>query len=93
LPHTIVLLFQVDTEEAAERKKRETERDRQFCSYGFKFEQYMSVDSPGSQPDTNVSVDENEEFCCMFRTRIGGHCFPFIQKEQKEEKRCFLFCL
>jgi hypothetical protein len=53
------------------RKQRETERDRQFCSYGFKFEQYMSVDSPGSLPDTRVPVDENEEFCCMFRTRIG----------------------
>ncbi len=65
---------QVNTEEALKRKERETPRDRELCSYGFKFEQYMSVSHPGaaqSEADTCQPVNENTEFCCIFRTRLG----------------------
>ncbi len=64
----------MNTEEALKRKERETPRDRELCSYGFKFEQYMSVSRPGaaqSEADTGQPVNENTEFCCIFRTRLG----------------------
>ena len=73
-----MLNVKVDTEEAARRKRRETERDRKFCSYGYKFEQYMSVGRPGTTPPTHTPVDENTEFCCIFRTRIGQLHVVFI---------------
>ncbi len=65
------------------RKERETPRDRELCSYGFKFEQYMSVSRPGaaqSEADTSQPVNENTEFCCIFRTRLG-------QDNRTESKR------
>ncbi len=64
----------MNTEEALKRKERETPRDRELCSYGFKFEQYMSVSRPGaahSEAVTCQPVNENTEFCCIFRTRLG----------------------
>jgi hypothetical protein len=76
---------QVNTEEALKRKERETPRDRELCSYGFKFEQYMSVSRPGaaqSASDTGQPVNENTEFCCIFRTRLG-------QVNKTESKRGF----
>ncbi len=69
-----LIFSQVNTEEALKRKERETPRDRELCSYGFKFEQYMSVSHPGSaqsEADTGQPVNENTEFCCIFRTRLG----------------------
>jgi hypothetical protein len=69
----------VDTEEAAQRRQRETEREKQFCSYGYKFEQYMTVARPDCpSPPINCPVNENEEFCCMFSTRIGETLPSFL---------------
>lgn len=31
------------------------------------------LDKFGERPNINVPVNENEEFCCMFRTRLGNH--------------------
>lgn len=65
-------IMQVDTEQKKSSRNEETERQRTMSSWGFKFEQYMSSPTPDQKPDTEAAVNENEEFCCLFRTRVGG---------------------
>eukprot|EP00092_Neocalanus_flemingeri_P014743 GFUD01015909.1.p1 GENE.GFUD01015909.1~~GFUD01015909.1.p1 ORF type:complete len:398 (-),score=141.41 GFUD01015909.1:145-1248(-) len=65
-------LLQVETEQKKRSRMEETERQRTMSSWGYKFEQYMASPIPGQEPDTEAPVDENEEFCCLFRTRVGG---------------------
>jgi RAT1-interacting protein len=43
-----------------------------MSSWGYKFEQHLTAADPGSRPDIRQPVNENEEFCCMFRSRVGG---------------------
>ena len=42
-----------------------------MSSWGYKFEQLMTTPVPGQEPNTETPVNESEEFCCLFRTRIG----------------------
>jgi len=63
-------LMQVETPRRRAEKQKETDRQKQMSSWGYKFEQYMTSSAPGVDPDTESPVDENEEFCCLFRTRI-----------------------
>ena len=65
-------LVQVDTDKRRRERLQETQRQRQMSSWGYKFEQLMTSPNPGECPDTEAPVDENEEFCCLFRTRISG---------------------
>lgn len=65
-------LVQVDTEKRRRERLQETPRQRQMSSWGYKFEQLMTSPEPGLLPDTEAPVDENEEFCCLFRTKISG---------------------
>lgn len=32
---------------------------------------FLYTEQPTVQPNTNEPVNENEEFCCMFKTRLG----------------------
>ena len=41
-----------------------------MSSWGYKFEQFMVSPNPGIEPNTDTAVNENEEFCCVFRTRL-----------------------
>ncbi|XP_023338933.1 decapping and exoribonuclease protein isoform X2 [Eurytemora carolleeae] len=66
-----VYMMQIDTEEQKEKKKWTTEKEKTFCAWGYKFEQYMSVQ------EKSAVVNENEEFCCMFRSKIGKYSFLF----------------
>lgn len=65
-------LVQVDTDKRRRERLQETQRQRQMSSWGYKFEQLMTSPNPGECPNTEAPVDENEEFCCLFRTRICG---------------------
>ena len=64
-------LLQVDTNKRKEEKRNESRRQKQMSSWGYKFEQLMTSAVPGEAPNTETPVNENEEFCCLFRTRIG----------------------
>ena len=46
--------------------------DRQNDSYHgrYKFEQYLTSATPQAPPDTSAPVNENEEFCCLFRSKV-----------------------
>jgi len=65
-------LKQRETAERRRQRERETERQRTMSSWGYKFEQYLSTPTPGTSPDTSEPVNESEEFCCVFRSRVGG---------------------
>lgn len=61
-----------ETIDAKEKRLRMTEQSKRFCSYGFKFEQYILTANYGEPPDTSLPVVEAEEFCCMFSTKLNG---------------------
>ncbi|XP_067631256.1 decapping and exoribonuclease protein Rai1 [Eurosta solidaginis] len=61
-----------DTDHNKIQRAQETEQQRIFCSYGFKFEQYCMATSPFLEPDTSEPVDECSEFSCVFKTKLGG---------------------
>ena len=67
---TLMFVDKVETPRRRAEKQKETDRQKQMSSWGYKFEQYMTSSAPGVDPDTESPVDENEEFCCLFRTRI-----------------------
>ncbi|KAJ8734003.1 hypothetical protein PYW07_014554 [Mythimna separata] len=66
-----------DTAEKLHRKLNMTERDKQFTSWGYKFEQYLLSDEPDSEPNPDVPVDENEEFSLVFTTKLNGHTIVY----------------
>ena len=66
----MIFIVKVETSRRRAEKLKETDRQKQMSSWGYKFEQYMTSAGPGVDPDTESPVDENEEFCCLFRTRI-----------------------
>ena len=68
----IIIFKQVLTDKKKEEKMRETKRQKQMSSWGYKFEQLVTSAGPDTAPDTEAPVNENEEFCCLFRTRIAG---------------------
>lgn len=63
-------ICQVETEQKIMQRLKETPRQKMMSSWGYKFEQYMSSSHPESLPDTNMAVNEAEEFCCVFRSRL-----------------------
>ncbi|XP_050358377.1 decapping nuclease DXO homolog [Nymphalis io] len=62
-----------DTPDKTKRKKEMSERDKQFTSWGFKFEQYILSDKPDTLPNPDVPVDEAEEFSLVMTTNLNGH--------------------
>ncbi|XP_076635474.1 decapping and exoribonuclease protein-like [Colletes latitarsis] len=46
--------------------------DLEKCTqWGHKFEQYMLSDNPNTQPNLSIPFNENEEFCCIFKSKLG----------------------
>nr|XP_034841214.1 decapping and exoribonuclease protein-like isoform X2 [Maniola hyperantus] len=62
-----------DTEAKRQQKLCMSARDKQFTSWGYKFEQYMLSDRPDVEPNPNVPVDETEEFSLVFTTHLNHH--------------------
>lgn len=68
-----IYLCAKDTPEKLHEEAQQTEQQKRFCYYGFKFEQHVltdDLDSPA--PDTTAPVQESEEFCAMFSTTLEG---------------------
>ncbi|XP_075982498.1 decapping and exoribonuclease protein-like [Anticarsia gemmatalis] len=72
-----VYLCARDTEEKINRKLNMSERDKQFTSWGYKFEQFLLSDEPDSVPNPDVPVDENEEFSLVFTTHLNNHTIVY----------------
>lgn len=67
-----IYMSQSETDQKRHERQNLTENQKKFLSYGFKFEQYCMTKDPAVEPNTNVPVDECEEFCCMYKTKIQG---------------------
>ncbi|XP_054716954.1 decapping and exoribonuclease protein-like [Uloborus diversus] len=74
---SVVYLVAFDTEQDVERRDSMTERDRLMSAWGYKFEQYVTSDAPGSAPDPSVPVNEKEEFNAVMKGRLNGHALLF----------------
>lgn len=73
-----IYLRQVDTDAKRSAEANKTDRQKQMCSWGYKFEQYVvssmdDQDPSDEQLESLPAVNENEEFCCVYRGRLGGH--------------------
>uniref|UniRef100_A0A182R3J9 Decapping nuclease n=1 Tax=Anopheles funestus TaxID=62324 RepID=A0A182R3J9_ANOFN len=68
-----IYLCEKPTTEKLESERNETEQQKRFCYYGFKFEQHILTEQPHSKPDTSAPVMLGEEFCSMFDTTVAGH--------------------
>ncbi|CAB3237291.1 unnamed protein product [Arctia plantaginis] len=66
-----------DTDDKINRKLNMTDRDKQFTSWGYKFEQYLLSDEPYSEPNPDVPVDETEEFSLVFTTNLNSHTIVY----------------
>jgi RAT1-interacting protein len=68
-----IYLCAEETPQKKAQKLRETERDKMFQRYGFKFESYILSEHP-NKPASGSSkpVIESEEFGCMFSVSIDG---------------------
>ncbi|XP_055917098.1 decapping nuclease DXO homolog [Eupeodes corollae] len=67
-----IYLSQKETEQKRHDRLNQNENQKKFCAYGFKFEQYCMTYNPSEEPNTSAPVDECEEFCCMYKTKIQG---------------------
>ncbi|XP_058838250.1 decapping nuclease DXO homolog [Topomyia yanbarensis] len=91
---TIYLCAQ-DTPEKIAEEANQTEQQKRFCYYGFKFEQHILADDPNSLPDTESPVLESEEFCVLFRTTLerkrimyGAEMDGIISNESVKNNLC-----
>ncbi|KAH8245249.1 hypothetical protein KR032_007283 [Drosophila birchii] len=67
-----IYMAKEETEQQRLRKENMTKRDWDMCSWGYKFEQYVTCDHPQSRPVTDVPVDEGDEFLAMFSSQLNG---------------------
>uniref|UniRef100_A0A8C4NET0 Decapping nuclease n=1 Tax=Eptatretus burgeri TaxID=7764 RepID=A0A8C4NET0_EPTBU len=70
-------MSEVETEAARREREMRSLRQKQMCYWGYKFEQYMTADRPGGEPDVSRPVNTNEGFCTVVRTRLAGHSLVF----------------
>lgn len=74
-----IYLRQMDTDAKLKAEANKSESQQRMCSWGYKFEQYTLDDlrkecaESFNEHRKLPPVNENEEFCCLFRTRLGTH--------------------
>ncbi|XP_030386454.1 decapping nuclease DXO homolog isoform X2 [Scaptodrosophila lebanonensis] len=67
-----IYLSKLETDADREDRAKMTQHHLNMCSWGYKFEQYCLSAEPNVEPTTSVPVNENDEFNCFFRTKLGG---------------------
>lgn len=70
---SVIYLCAFDTEDHVHRRETATERDKQMSAWGYKFEQYLVTDTPNSQPNLSIPVNEKEEYCIVLKGRLNNH--------------------
>uniref|UniRef100_A0A182N928 Decapping nuclease n=1 Tax=Anopheles dirus TaxID=7168 RepID=A0A182N928_9DIPT len=68
-----IYLCDKPTTDRVEAQRNETEQQKRFCYYGFKFEQHILTPEPATVPDTSAPVVLAEEFCSMFEATLAGN--------------------
>jgi len=78
-----IYLRQMDTDAKLKAEANKSETQHRMCSWGYKFEQYTLDDLRKEREESFnehrklAPVNENEEFCCLFRTRLGTHSIVY----------------
>lgn len=67
-----IYLCAVDSVEKQMEKEKETENQKRMCSWGHKFEHFMT---DGADP--TEGHDENKEYCCVLRSRLALHSLVY----------------
>ncbi|KAH8259070.1 hypothetical protein KR038_005792 [Drosophila bunnanda] len=67
-----IYMAKEETDTQRVKNDKMTAKDWDMCSWGFKFEQYVTCDHPQSKPVTDVPVNEAEEFMAMFSSQLNG---------------------
>uniref|UniRef100_U6CUY2 Decapping nuclease n=1 Tax=Neovison vison TaxID=452646 RepID=U6CUY2_NEOVI len=70
-------LSEVETPAARAQRLARPPLLRELMYMGYKFEQYMCADKPGSFPDPSGEVNTNVAFCSVLRSRLGNHRLLF----------------
>ncbi|XP_060587638.1 decapping and exoribonuclease protein-like isoform X2 [Ruditapes philippinarum] len=70
-------LCEFETEQKKEQNASRTQRDDEMCCWGWKFEQYLTADSPSSEPDTDTAYNNCEAFCTVVRSRLNSHSLVY----------------
>lgn len=73
----IIYLCAFETEQAINRRENMSEREQLMCSWGYKFEQYVTSDTMTSRPDTSVPVNEKAEYCSIMKGKLQDHRILF----------------
>uniref|UniRef100_A0A336L828 Decapping nuclease n=1 Tax=Culicoides sonorensis TaxID=179676 RepID=A0A336L828_CULSO len=72
-----IYLCAEETDEKRIEKSNMTDKNKLFCSYGFKFEQYLLSDHPKEKPRPEMPVIEAEEFCLIYRVKLKDNSVLF----------------
>ncbi|KZC11031.1 PREDICTED: decapping and exoribonuclease protein-like [Dufourea novaeangliae] len=68
-----IYLCGFDTDKKKRYEINKNEFHKRCTSWGYKFEQYLVSDSPSENPDLSKPLNQNEEFCCVFKSRLGNN--------------------
>lgn len=67
-----IYLCAYETPEKLEQRENETEVQKKMCSWGYKFEHFMTEGT-----NVNEGINENEEYCCVVRSRLENHSLVY----------------
>ncbi|EDW82281.1 uncharacterized protein Dwil_GK25715 [Drosophila willistoni] len=67
-----IYMVKVETEQQKLEREGMSATNLKMCSWGFKFEQYLTSSKPTEKPKTDVPVNECEEFISMFKCKFAG---------------------
>ncbi|XP_045212576.1 decapping and exoribonuclease protein-like isoform X1 [Mercenaria mercenaria] len=70
-------LCEFETEQKKQQNASRTKRDDEMCCWGWKFEQYLTADSPTGVPDTESPYNNCEAFCTVVRSRLNSHSLVY----------------
>ncbi|XP_053382084.1 decapping and exoribonuclease protein-like [Mercenaria mercenaria] len=70
-------MFDFHTEQKKKQKASMTQRDDEMSCWGWKFEQYLTSDSPTGVPDTESPYNNCEAFCTVVRSRLNSHSLVY----------------
>ncbi|KAH3861118.1 decapping and exoribonuclease protein-like [Dreissena polymorpha] len=70
-------LCEYNTEAKIAQTAKLTERDKEICCWGWKFEQYLTADTKDAKPNTDTPFNNCEEFGTVVRSRLNSHSLVF----------------
>ncbi|XP_076246172.1 decapping and exoribonuclease protein-like isoform X2 [Calliopsis andreniformis] len=81
-----IYLCSFDTDEKKREKLKRTEYHKRCIAWGYKFEQYMLSDTPSTNPDLTTPLNQNEEFCCVFKSNLVNKDVELIELKTIPER-------